>query len=283
MTPGNDDSSRGAERVVLLKLGGSLITDKARPDTPRPEVLQRLAREIAEGVRDWPGERRLVLGHGSGSFGHEAAARYRIHEGLESPDRLPGVPVTQERAAALHRLVLEALSGAGLLPFSVAPSSALVATGGRPERFAVEPLALALDAGLLPVVYGDVVMDRRQGCAICSTESVFLALVAELTGRVVQVDRTIDLALWAGATPGILDDDGRTIDEIIPTESGGARAVAGGAAETDVTGGMLHRLEAALQLAERGIPSLIFDGTVPGRLAAALRGEDVPGTRILPA
>jgi len=278
MTPGRGEGPRSLDRVVLLKLGGSLITDKARPDTPRPKVLRRLAAEIAEGIARWPAGHRLILGHGSGSFGHEAAARYRIHEGLGDPDRLPGVPATQERAAALHHLVLEELSRAGLLTFSIAPSSSLVAAGGRPARFAAEPLVLALGAGLLPVVYGDVVMDREQGSAICSTESVFLALTAELTEGSIPIDR----AFWAGATPGILGSDGRPIERIAPTDTGGARAVAGGAAETDVTGGMLHRLEAALELAEREIPSLIFDGSVPGHVAAALRGDPVPGTRVFP-
>ncbi len=278
MTP-EGGNTRAAGRVVLLKLGGSLITDKARPDTARPEVLRRLAGEIAEGVARWPDGRRLIVGHGSGSFGHEAAARYRVHEGLGDPERLPGVSATQERAAALHHLVTDALSAAGLLPFSVAPSSALVAAGGRPVRLSVEPLLLALSAGLLPVVYGDVVMDRLQGAAICSTESVFLALAPALVEHGIHVSQ----ALWAGATPGILDASGRPIERIVPSDTGGARAVAGGAAETDVTGGMLHRLEAALELADRGVPSLIFDGTVPGHLSAALQGDPVPGTRVLAA
>ena len=73
-------------------------------------------------------------------------------------------------------MVLEALRDAGLAPFSIAPSSALVAAAGEPAHFAAEPVALALRAGLLPVVYGDVVMDRERGCAICSTESALLAL-----------------------------------------------------------------------------------------------------------
>ncbi len=34
-------------RLVFLKLGGSLITVKDRPHTPRLDVLERLAQEIA--------------------------------------------------------------------------------------------------------------------------------------------------------------------------------------------------------------------------------------------
>ena len=279
--------SGAPDPVVLLKLGGGLITDKGRPDTARPEVIRRLAGEIAAPLRGPDAARpapRLILGHGSGSFGHAAAARLGVHEGLgpgsgrEAGAGPAGVSRVQERAAALHRQVVEALLAEGATPFSVAPSSALVAAGGRPVRFEAEPLLLALAAGLLPVVYGDVVMDREQGCAIASTEAVFLALAEELGRRGVGVAR----ALWAGATDGLLGPDGRRLDEVRLDAAGEALAAAGAAAATDVTGGMRLRLEAALELARRGVPSLVFDGSVPGRLAAALRGEPVPGTRVLP-
>lgn len=267
------------DHVVLLKLGGSLITDKARPDTLRPEVIRRLAAEVAEAGAG-PGSiaGRLVIGHGSGSFGHVAAERHRVHEGLTRENR-GGVSHVQQRAADLHRLVVRALLDAGAAPFSIAPSSALVTAGGRPAEAWIEPLVLALGGGLLPVVYGDVVMDRERGSAIASTETVFLALESALRERGVAVSRV----LWAGATDGVLDDSGRRIPEIRADDDGGPPAAARGAAGTDVTGGMRHRVEAALRLARRGAPSLVFDATVPGRLAAALRGADAGGTRVVPA
>jgi len=258
------------DRLLLLKLGGSLITDKTRPETPRPGTIRRLAAEVVEALGG-PGAPRLVLGHGSGSFGHAAAARFGVYEGV-------GVSRVQERAAALHRRVLDALLAEGAAPFSIAPSSALVAAGGTPAHMEAEPLLLALEAGLLPVVYGDVVMDRERGATIASTEAVFLALVRELERREVPVAR----ALWAGVTDGILTPAGERLDEVRSDDAALALAAAGGAAGTDVTGGMRHRLEAALDLARRGVPSLVFDATVSGRTAAALRGEDVPGTSVLP-
>ena len=61
--------------MLFLKLGGSLITDKHTPRTPRPDVLARLMQEITEARAARPGM-RIVLGHGSGSFGHVEAKRY---------------------------------------------------------------------------------------------------------------------------------------------------------------------------------------------------------------
>ncbi|HEX2252437.1 MAG TPA: isopentenyl phosphate kinase [Thermoanaerobaculia bacterium] len=267
--------------MLLVKLGGSLLTDKRRPETAHPERIDRLAGELAAGLaRGLGGDLsgfRLVLGHGSGSFGHVAARRHRLAAGLAGgAGQLAGVAETQARAAALHRLVLDALARAGVSTFSIAPSSCLVTDGGRPAEMAAEPVALALRRGLLPVVYGDVVTDRSQGVAIASTETVFAALAAALPRHGYRAAR----ALWLGDTAGLLDAAGATVPEIAPEAADAARPLAGGAAATDVTGGMAHRLDAALALAGQGVESRLADGTVPGLFARALAGEAVPGTRI---
>ncbi len=259
--------------ILLLKLGGSLITEKARPETPRLEVIARLAREIAQAGLD-PSV-RLIVGHGSGSFGHVAARQSGIAAGLRSAGQLPGVSRTQERAAALHRLVIAALIEAGALPFSIAPSSCLVADAGRPAAFAAEPLLLALDRGLLPVLYGDVVTDRSWGISICSTESLFETLARTLLDH----GRTIRRAVWLGETDGLYDADGKTVPEI--SAGNLDRAAIGEPAGTDVTGGMLHRVESTLALARLGVPSLLANGLVPGLLGRALAGEPVAGTEVV--
>jgi isopentenyl phosphate kinase len=252
--------------AVLLKLGGSLITEKtdARGAT-RPAVIARLAAEIAGSVPRIA--ERIVLGHGSGSFGHVAAREHGIAEGLRSPGQLRGVSLTQERAAALHREVLSALAAAGLAPFSIAPSSCVVFSGARAAEMAEEPLRLALAAGLLPVVYGDVVMDREQGVAICSTERILEMIAARLTVRRV---------LWLGETDGVYGENGQVIPRLSSLEGARFTSPKG----TDVTGGMRHRVETALALARKGVRSVIFNGLTPGLLERALLGEAVPGTEI---
>jgi isopentenyl phosphate kinase len=253
--------------VVLLKLGGSLITEKTDArGTTRPAVIARLAAEIRSAAPRM--RERIVLGHGSGSFGHVAAREHGIAGGLRSPTQLPGVSLTQKRAAALHREVLSALAAAGLAPFSIAPSSCTVFAGGKPAGLADEPLRLALAAGLLPVVYGDVVMDREQGVAICSTERILEMLAVRLPVRRV---------LWLGETDGVYDGDGRTIPTLSSLEGLEFASPAG----TDVTGGMRHRVETALALARQGVRSVIFNGLTPGLLERALLGETVPGTEIV--
>lgn len=261
--------------VVLLKLGGSLITEKTREETARPEVIHRLAAEI---VRSLPrlaerGE-RLLVGHGSGSFGHAAAAKAGIARGLRSPGspaQLPGISATQDRAAALHRLVTGALLEAGASPFSLAPSSMALADAGDLAELHLAPLLRALDLGLLPVLYGDVVLDRTQGVAIASTERLFTWLARELPRHGVPVAR----AVWLGETDGVYAPGGSTVAHI---DAGNREEILKGIdrpAGVDVTGGMRHRVETALALAACGISSLIGNGTTPGVAERALSGGSV--------
>src|SRR5262249_52684993 len=148
--------------------------------------------------------------------------------------------------------------------------------GGVPAAFLDEPLLLALEHGLLPVLYGDVVLDRAQGVAICSTERLLALLARRLPESGIAVRR----ALWLGETAGVWDAEGRTIPRLTRADLAGLGGALGGAAGTDVTGGMRHRVETALDLADLGIPSLILDGREPGLLERALAGETVPGTEI---
>ena len=262
--------------VVLVKLGGSLITDKRRSETARTDVIERLARELEEVGQN---EVRLVLGHGSGSFGHVAAARHGIHEGVETPEQLLGVTETQDRAATLNRLVIGALRRNGVAAFSLAPSSFLVSAGGTPAELWIESLLDALHLGMLPVVYGDVVMDRELGASISSTEAVFLALAERLQARGVIVRRSI----WLGETDGIYDSRGDTIEELQLEAIGEVLDQIEGASGTDVTGGMRHRLETAASLAELGVESWIANGLEPGLLAQILKGRCDKGTKVLVA
>jgi isopentenyl phosphate kinase len=263
--------------IVLLKLGGSLITDKTRPETPRPEVIARLAEEVRAAAAQLPGA--LVVGHGSGSFGHVAASRHGLVGGRLDAARLPGICATQDQAARLHRLVVAALRAAGALPFSLAPSSLAVAAGGEPRDLWLEPLHTALDRGLLPVVYGDVLLDTEWGASICSTETLLLALARRLGER----GRAVRRALWLGETDGVQDEGGALIATIHAAEVEGLLERVGGSRGTDVTGGMRHRLETAGALARLGVDSWIGNGLVPGLLGRALRGEPVPGTLVVSA
>jgi len=261
--------------IVLLKLGGSLITDKTRPGVARHATIRRLAQELASAAKQSRGP-RLVVGHGSGSFGHAAAAGGGLTRGADARRRLDAISHTQHRAAELHRLLVAALLNAGARPFSFAASSFLRSTNGRVGRPFVEPIFEALDLGLLPVVYGDVVLDRARGAVIVSTEQLFLLLAKEAARRRFPVAR----AVWLGETDGVHDDAGERLARLSAAAAFRAARRVNGASGVDVTGGMALRLRAAGALAKADIASLIVDGRRAGAIAAAIAGRASGGTRV---
>lgn len=267
------DEPRGP---VLLKLGGALITRKEGREAPRKDVLARLADEIA----GWPpaGRGGLLIAHGSGSFAHVAARETRF---LERPDDPFAFARVADAAARLNRLVVTALLEAGLPAVGMPGGLLARCEAGRVAEIRAAAPAQALDAGLLPVTYGDVALDARRGGAIASTEPLLAALARALDARRLVLATDVDGVYPADphSAPGRRPLPRLTADEATRLDIGGARR-----GVTDVTGGMAGKLRSLFELlSER--PTLevrIVSGLRAGAVAAALAGEEkAGGTRIL--
>jgi isopentenyl phosphate kinase len=260
--------------LVFLKLGGSLITDKTRPYTPRPEKLDLLAAEIASALRENT-DLHLVLGHGSGSFGHEAASRHDTRSGVSGPEAWRGFAEVWYQASTLNRLVVEALRRADLPVVTFSPAASVTAQDGKVFNWDNYPILSALSNGLLPVIHGDVAFDEIRGGTILSTEDLFAHLAHQLHPQRI---------LLAGLEAGVWADfpaRKRLLGEITPGNYAQQAFGLGGAAGTDVTGGMRSKVIGMLALVEQ-IPDLeiiIFSGEQPGNIGRALWGEN-PGTRL---
>lgn len=274
--------------LVLLKWGGSLITDKTQPYTPRLEVMDDLARQVKSALQARP-HLRLIIGHGAGSFGHVPARAYRTRDGL--PPR--ATPLTHRerdesegqywkgfaevwyQASALNWLVTEALHKAGIPVLSLSPASSVIASGGQVMVWELTPLQMALSAGIVPVIHGDVVFDEFRGGTILSTEDLFSHLT-----RALRPDRI----LLAGLEEGVWADfpaRTRKIERITPASFDEVSGGVGKAAGADVTGGMESKVRQMLELVRTspGLTVQIFSGAQAGSLARALSGELV-GTLI---
>jgi isopentenyl phosphate kinase len=256
--------------LTFLKLGGSLITDKTQARTPRLEVLKRLAQEIADARQAVPGL-RLLLGHGSGSFGHVPARKYATRQGVHTPQEWAGFIEVWREAAALNRLVMDALAGAGLPAIAFPASGGVLADEGMVAAWELSPLRAALQAGLLPVVFGDVAFDRARGGTILSTEDLFAHLARQLRP---------ERMLLAGIEPGVWADYPACtylVKEITPHTLPDIAVALTGSAATDVTGGMASKVQQSLDLAAQitGLEVCIFSGEEFGLLKQALRGDHV--------
>ncbi len=264
-------------RPVFVKLGGSLITDKTAPLTARPEVIARCAAEIAEAIGAGAS---LLLGHGSGSYGHSAAQQYGTRRGVHDAEGWYGYARVGQVARSLNQLVVQALLDAGLPAVAVPPSATARARAGELvwlDHGVVEGL---LEVGALPVVHGDVALDEEWGGTIVSTEQVFAQLARRLRPARIVLAGEVDGV--HGADPA-LDPTAPLYAEI---NSGNFHEVArhlGQARGADVTGGMVDKVRRMYDMAVRtpGLSIQIINGNRPDRLRRAILGlAEAEGTTI---
>ena len=253
---------------LIVKLGGSVITDKRRPFVVKRATLRRLARELT-AVKG-----PLVVVHGGGSFGHPVASKYRIAEGYKNKNQLMGMSLTHRAMERLNADVIEALQKAGLPAIAVQPSACVVVSGGQIQSMELVPVKKLLELGITPVLYGDAVPDLNKGMSILSGDKIvaYLALALKASRVIFGVD--VDGVYTANPKKAKHAELVRRItsaDEKLV-------ALIGAAEGKDVTGGMGNKVRELLALAERGVEAEIVNATKPGILKRAVQGERGLGT-----
>jgi len=261
--------------IILVKLGGSLLTDKTTPYRERPDIIARVSREIKE-VRE-KSDFDLILGHGSGSYAHTPAVKYQTMRGVINKESLHGFCVVQDAASRLNRILVKSLIDAGVEAISLQPSASFIMTQGKISEAFLSPLVLALEKGILPVVYGDALFDRYQGHSIVSTEDILLYLSKALlsTGKF-EVKQTF----LFGDYEGVYDGNQTIIPEITQKSFPHFSSSLFSPGYADATGGMRKKVEVMLDLAEKGNTVHILSGVRPGSIREALLGTRISGTLI---
>src|SRR6266508_618241 len=115
--------------LTFIKFGGSVITDKTSKEAPDLPTIRQLAAEV-RAARDRDRDLRLIIGHGSGSFGHTYAQRYGIHTGIVPGGDWMGFALTAAAALRLNRIVVDELLAAGVPALALQPSATLVSRDG---------------------------------------------------------------------------------------------------------------------------------------------------------
>jgi isopentenyl phosphate kinase len=251
--------------TIFLKLGGSLITDKTQVEHARKSIIRRLAREI-KAAREARPDLRLVLGHGSGSFGHVAAKKHGTREGVKDRSGWLGYAAVAASAAHLNQIVTDVFVAEGVPVVSLPPSASARCDDGRLSYLDTFVLRAVLENGLVPLVQGDVALDTARGATIVSTEDVFIYLIREFQPTHI---------LLAGEVAGVFeqaDMSGAIIPLITPNNVKQYASALGGSHGTDVTGGMIGKVQQMLDVVQHH-PSTevrIFSGAVRGNVQRLL-------------
>lgn len=251
-------------KPVILKLGGSIITDK-RGGNPvvRARTVRRLAREIARGLHS-----PLILLYGAGSFGHPLAHQYRLSGRTLSVDALTGVAKTTSAVRRLGTALADILLEEGILVVPLQTSSFVREQKGRLIITNYSLIEDILSHGGIPLFGGDVIIADSQRTAIASAD----ALASELTRHFHS-----QKILFATDVDGVYERFPKRIHEqplrTIHRKELQAMTASKTAKKTalDVTGAMTGKLRALLPL--HNCTVTIFNGLRPNVLAGVFRGE----------
>jgi len=249
---GNDAT---ASETLVLKLGGSVITEKDTPETVDEAALDRAAAAIGAADAD------VVVVHGGGSFGHHHAAEHGVSTTSGTHDA-DGALAIHEAMMELNRRVVAALSDAGVPALPVQPLSAAQRDEDGTLSLATGPVSRLLAEGFAPVVHGDVIAHAGEGVTVLSGDE----LVVELAPAV-----DADRVGLCSTVPGVLDQSGTVIDRVDSFDD--VAAAVGESDTTDVSGGMAAKVQSLLGLA---MPAQIFG---PDALTEFLGGQQ-PGTTV---
>lgn len=256
--------------MFIIKLGGSVITDKRRKNSFEKVRTQCLVSEIKEAGK------KTIIVHGAGSFGHILAKKYELHKGFKNSNQIKALAEVQKDVKTLNLMVLSAFQDQGFNAVSFAPSAFLVNENGAVKSIDSDLFKKYLDLDLTPITFGDVVLDEALKFSICSGDQLMLELA-----RVFKPDKAIFITDVDGvfsSNPKLNKNaeilpimDEKTFSQIKKSKSN----------VDDVTGSIYGKLEIMFKIASLGVETLIINGTADSRLRDALLSKDVICTRIV--
>ena len=242
--------------MILIKLGGSIITNKEKPLTPNRNSIKKIAASL-KNVRE-----PLVIIHGGGSFGHYWSVKYDMHTKPESYN-ITGVSVVKNSMVKLNNIVLDLVLESGLKPYCLPSSDFMV--GDKPLAIKVKEIPKIAKTGLIPISYGDVMWYGKNKFYILSGDRIIGILSRLLRPRLVIFVTNVD---------GVYSDmkSKRLLSEITNEKPITSKVA------MDVTGGMSRKIKEAFSISRGGSDVFFVNGNVPKRITNAINGKSFEGT-----
>jgi len=260
------------DRVTILKLGGSAITDKARDCTPDIPVIQHAADQLADYRRP------LVLIHGGGSYAHPFVTRSGVGGGLRDRSQLRSISETEFYLGQLTRIICASLLLRNMNPVPLHPMSFATLDKGEVKKTLLDPIRNSLGAGLIPLLHGDLVFDESRGIGVLSGDRI-----ASLIGSRLGVSRVLfgcDVDGVYSANPKGFPN--ATLIPEVTSENFRSVLSVSRSPSTDATGGMGEKVKQAVRLAKNGCECYIFNLREKNALRKILDRTGAIGTRFVP-
>ncbi len=243
--------------MILIKLGGSVITNKRRALSPRRKAIDDIVKNLKK--IDEP----LTIVHGGGSYGHYWSVRYDMHTKERRYDPR-GVSIVKNSMIELNKIILDSMVKNGLFPYCLPPTDFM--TGNRTIAKKVKEIQKIAKSGMIPVTYGDALWYGQNKTYILSGDKIMTHLAKTLRPK---------LTIFALDEDGLYSDlkSRRLIEELK-----GERPPISDGNRMDVTGGMARKVEEATKIAKTGLRVFFVNGNKPERIVKAVKKKTFQGT-----
>ncbi len=249
----------------IIKLGGSIITDKQEYKKLKTEIL----RDICSVIAAW--NKNVIIVHGAGSFGHILAKKHSIVSGYTDSTQLVGLTNIRIDVNELSQSIVKTLKEQGI-PAIGFQTSALFFDEREETNpsFFKEPLKKALTLGLIPVLSGDILFTNKKDFTIHSGDSLINLLVQEF-----DVDRVIFITDVDGLMVKDSKLDGVERLSSIPLDKLSQIELADYSKRdlVDVTGTMKGKVETISSIGQFVNQVIIVNGNDSERISKVLRKE----------
>lgn len=242
--------------MILIKLGGSIVTNKQKPLTPNRSAINKIASQL-KTVKE-----PLVVVHGGGSFGHYWSVKYDMHTKPAKYD-LRGVSVVKNSMVELNKIILDSFLKYKFNPYCIPPTDFM--QGSKPDPKKVKEISKIARAGLVPVSYGDVLWHGKNKFYILSGDRIMSILAKILRPRLVIFVLNVD---------GVYSN--MKTKKLLREIKGQELSVSEG--KMDVTGGMHRKISEATAISKMGIKVFFVNGNVPKRIVDAIKEKKFEGT-----
>ena len=253
--------------MFIIKLGGSVITDKSKKECFQQDIMDNLSEEIKKADKD------IILVHGAGSFGHILAKKYKLNAGYKYDKQIEGFSATHAMVQKLNTLVLESLQNHRVHAVSIAPHSILRLDNHILDEINYKVFKEYLNKSFTPVTFGDVVLDKKLGFSICSGD--FLVKVLADHFKPEKIIFVLDEDGLYTSNPK-MDENAEFIDSTTADKL--KKLITSLDNHADVTMGMKGKIDTINEIAGLNIDTILLNGNKPERLYKALIGEKVKGT-----
>ena len=268
---------RDNDEIVLLKLGGSLLTDKDKPYSIREDVVKSAIQQIIDA------NKKLILIHGGGSFGHPLAKEYSISAGINSsiPHQILGLTKTHQSMNNFNSYLINLFLENKYPALSIQASSIFIKDSLKISTQSIDIIETALDLNILPILYGDIILDKQGSFSIISGDQIIFELCENL--KKYQISKVI----FVMETDGIYinDEDSKQKNISLATKlylrDLENLNLADLGQKIDVTGGIQGKINSIKEICKYNIPVQLLNGLKEGYIYKALKNEVINCTNIL--